>query len=159
MIGLSISGLDDCLKDFKDYELEADKAIQKASDDTIKAIVTDAKRRIQGGTKDKSVEGKKGSMGRFLIKSIMRKKQYEKDKYERVAGTDVPYAPYVEFGTGEKVFTNMDFDDQAKEVAKQFKGKKKVPGMTGVSFLNWSAINQRSKFIDRVKNELAKIKK
>jgi hypothetical protein len=77
---------------------------------------------------------------------------------EKVVGTDVEYASYIEFGTGDMVFENFDFDDNARRVAADFKGKgiRKV-NIKGDSFLNWAAVNQQEKLVKRIEDNLNKI--
>lgn len=160
----SIQGL---LRDLKGYEKESENAINKAIAQTSLAIQTDAKNRLREyltnigefltdkktGKKAASMRGHGGS---GLVGSIYNRVV---KSMEKIVGSDKHYAPYIEFGTGEKVFTNYDFDDEAKKVAAQFKGKKKVKGIRGVSFLNWAAVNQEKKHIERIETELNKINK
>lgn len=150
-IGVEISGMQGVLNDFKRFDNEVEKAIIKATDDTAKNVISDARKRLKGllGSSKHWITG-------TLAKSIKRMKQYEADKYEQVVGTDLEYAPYIEFGTGDMV----EIPEGAEGVASQFKGKgiRKV-NIKGDSFLNWSAINQRGKFTERVKEQLSKIKK
>jgi hypothetical protein len=151
MIGVEIIGAEGLRQDLNSYSKEAQKAIDKAVSDTAKAIETDAKKRLNG-----MFGSSKHVIFANLVKSIYKRKI---ESMEAVVGTPVHYAPYIEFGTGEKVFTNFEFDDEAKKVAAQFKGKKKVKGIKGDSFLNWAAVNQSKKLLERIETELNKINK
>lgn len=55
----------------------------------------------------------------------------EEDVYGYKIGSDLPYAPYVEFGTGAKVSVPSEY----KEFALQFKGQKEVAGMNAQPYL------------------------
>lgn len=159
----SIKGL---LRDLKGYERESLKAISKATDQTALAIESDAKNRLRGNfgansapsmpkmnikTKVQTGHGGAGLLGSIYNKAL--------SVIERIVGSDKKYAAYIEFGTGELVFTNSDFDNDAKKVAANFRGKKKVKGIRGESFLNWAAVNQEKKHIERIETELNKINK
>lgn len=163
----SIKGL---LRDLKGYERESLKAISKATDQTSAAIQMDAINRLRGmfgsaphsipkpkkGAKKLSNMEQTGHGWGGLAGSIYNKAI---SVIERNVGTNKPYAAYIEFGTGEKVFTNFSFDDAAKKVAALFKGTKRVKGIRGDSFLNWAAVNQEKKHIERIETELNKINK
>jgi hypothetical protein len=147
-IGLEVSGIDQLLKDFKGYEREAGRAIDKAVDDTADQISKIAKERLQGmqGSSRHIVYGN-------LIRSIYRRTL---GAMERIVGTPVNYAPYIEFGTGDLV----EIPEGTEEVAAQFKGRgiRKV-NIKGDSFLNFAAVHERKKLIDRITTNLNKIKK
>jgi hypothetical protein len=164
MIGLEVIGQRELLKGFEDYKVEAEKAINKAVSDTAKAIEVDAKNRLinsgEGHVYPKmniKTHQQTGSGGAGLLGSIYNRVV---QSMEKVVGTNKSYAPYIEFGTGDLVFTNSEFDEDAREIAKQYKGKgiKKV-NIRGTSFLNWAAVNQRLKLVDRIKENLNKIKR
>lgn len=144
----SVQGL---LRDLKGYEKESEQAINKAIHLTSLAIETDAKNRLRGlfGSEKHVIFG---ALVRSIYNRVIK-------SMEKAVGTNIIYAPYIEFGTGEKVFTNFDFDDEAKKVASQFKGKKRTKGIRGDSFLNWAAVNQEKKHIERIETELNKIAK
>jgi hypothetical protein len=148
MIGLEIIGQKELLKGFENYKVEAEKAINKAVSDTAKMIETDAKNRLRGmnGSRKHVVYGN-------LLRSIYNRVV---GSMEKVVGTNVSYAPYIEFGTGDLV----EIPEGTEDVAIKFKGKgiRKV-NIKGDSFLNWAAVNQRLKLVERIKDNLNKIKK
>lgn len=151
MMSVELIGADDLQKDLKKYGKDGEKAISKAISDTSKAIETDAKNRLRGNLgSDK--HWIYGALGRSIYNRVV-------NAMEKVVGTPVKYAPYIEFGIGEMVFTNMDFSAEAKAVAAQYKGKKKVKGFKGDSFLNWAAINQEKKFQKRIEDNLNALNK
>lgn len=147
-IGLEVTGTENLIRDFKGYEKEATKAVDKAVSDTAKAVETDAKKRLNGnfGSRKHVVYGN-------LLRSIYNRAV---QSMEKVVGTPVKYAAYIEFGTGDLV----EIPTGLESVAAQFKGKgiRKV-NIKGDSFLNWAAVNQRKKFIERIQTNLNKIKK
>jgi hypothetical protein len=147
-IGLQVTGAEDLIKDFKGYEKEAQKAVDKAVSDTAKMIETDAKNRLKGLY---------GS-AKHIVTGVLRSSIYNKPAADggKVVGTYVDYAPYIEFGTGDLV----EIPEGTEDVAAQYRGKgiRKV-NIKGDSFLNWAAVNQRKKFIERITNNLNKIKK
>ena len=150
MISVEVTGDKELIADLRGYEKQADKAIQKAVDDTARKIKEIAITRLKGGL-GSAVHVIAG----WLIGSI-----YDKpgEKLERMVGTGQEYAPYIEFGTGELVFQNFEFDADSRRAAAEYKGKKKVKGIRGDSFLNYGAVNQRKKFIERITDNLNKIK-
>lgn len=169
LIGVEIesSSVQGLIRDLKKYEKEIEKAIDKAVAQTSLAIQSDAKNRLRGmlgadsapsmpkqniKTRQQTGHGGAGLLGSIynrVVKSM-----------EKVVGSNKHYAPYIEFGTGDLVFTNFDFDDNAKKVAAQYKGRgiRKV-NIRGESFLNWAAVNQEKKLITRIETELNKINK
>lgn len=152
MIGIELIGSEGLQQDLRKYGVEAEKAINEAVKLTAAAIHLDAKHRLQGqlGSDKHMIHGFAGLVGSIYNKVVQ--------SMERVVGSGKEYAPYIEFGIGEMVFTNMDFSAEAKAVAAQFKGKKKVKGFKGDSFLNWAAVNQEKKHIERIEKELNKIR-
>jgi hypothetical protein len=76
-----------------------------------------------------------------------------------VVGTAKKYAPYIEFGIGDLVFTSKEFTDEEKQVASQFRGTKRVHGFKGISYLGWAATNQGPKLIERIEKNLNAINK
>jgi len=153
MIGVEIQGVEGLKKDLNAYSKEAQKAIDTAVKQTALAIQTDAKKRLNGmlGSNKHNIHGGAGLLGSIYHRIV--------ESMEWVVGTPNFYAPYIEFGTGDLVFTNFDFDDYTKRVAAQFKGKgiKKV-NIRGDSFLNFAAVNQSKKLVERIETELNKIK-
>jgi hypothetical protein len=152
MISVQIEGVNELLADFKEYKKESDKAIKDAVSMTVIDIVRDAKQRLQTGLQK---EPKHIRTGR-LWSSIMRKKEYERDQFEGVVGTDVEYAPYIEFGTGDLV----EIPEGSEAVAALYKGKgiRKV-NIKAVSFLNYAALKNAKKFIEYLEKNLNKIVK
>lgn len=151
MIGVDIIGVEGLRQDLKSYSKEAQKAIDKAVGQTATQIESVAKQRLLG-----MFGSARHVIYANLLKSIYKRKI---ESMEVVVGTPVKYAPYIEFGTGQEVFKNFDFDDEAKRVALQFKGTKKVKGIKGDSFLNFAAVNQGKKLLERIETELNKINK
>jgi len=98
-----------------------DKLIQKFHklDEKVKVNLKDevnaSALRIQSNAK-KNAPVNLGS----LRNSIYLKQQSDNKKFVYIVGTDVSYAPYVEFGTGGKVRIPAGYSDYAS----QFKGKK-----------------------------------
>ena len=158
MLSIEVDGINELQRDLTKYGKDAEKAINKACKDTATNIESDAKKRLKGmlGSDKHTIHGGAGLLGSISPRFI---KMMEHVVGAWSTGTDKYYAPYIEFGIGEMVFTNMDFSDEAKAVAAQFKGKKKVKGFKGDSFLNWAAINQEKKHIQRIENELNKLNK
>ena len=154
MLSIEVDGIDELQRDLSKYGKDAEKAIDKACRETARAITIDEKDRLEGmlGSDKHNIHGGAGLVGSIMSKPIK--------VMEWIAGSfGKHYAPYIEFGIGEMVFTNMDFSPEAKAVAAQYKGTKKVKGFKGDSFLNWSAINQEKKHIQRIENELNKLNK
>jgi len=151
MIGVEVIGTRDLQNDLNKYGVEGEKAINKAVSDTSKAIETDAKNRLRGGL-GSAKHWIYGALGRSIYNRVVQ-------SMEKVVGTPVKYAPYIEFGIGEMVFTNMEFTAEERAVAAQFKGQKKVKGFKGDSFLNWAAHNQEKKLIERIEKNLNDLNK
>ena len=149
-IDCEILGVSGVVSDFKKYGSEAEKAIDIAVKKTGLAVESDAKKRLKGmfGSAKHWISGR-------LASSIYNRKI---QNGERIVGTDVKYAPYIEFGTGSVVFQNFDFDADARRIASQYKGSgvRKV-NIKGDSFMNWAAVNQQNKNVERIKEELNKI--
>jgi hypothetical protein len=161
MINVDMIGLEAVKGLLSTFNVKAARAIDKAVGDSALDIETIAKKRLMGqmGSAAHSVPKKgkgkqQGHGGGGLLGSIKRKRVKD---MEWTVGTPSPYAPYIEFGTGDLVFTNFEFDDEAKAIASQFKGKgiRKV-NIRGDSFLNYAAVNQSKKFIERVIEQINK---
>jgi hypothetical protein len=151
MIGVEIVGVNELLAGFKKYKLESDRAISLAVRDTAMAVEKDAKERLRSGLQ----QNPKHVRHSRLLTSVRRMKQHEQDQFEAVVGTDVEYAPYIEFGTGDFV----EIPEGAEEVAAIYKGKgiRKV-NIRAVSFLNYAAVKNGKKFIESLTKWLNKIK-
>ena len=152
VFSLEIVGLEQLKAGFEDYEKQAQKAIKKATDDTAKAVETDAKKRLKGlyGSVKHWITGR-------LAQSIYNRPSSDVStkSYEKLVGTNVEYAPYIEFGTGDFV----EVPDGAESIAAQYEGQgiRKV-NIRGDSFLNWAAVNQASKYKERIITRLNKLK-
>jgi hypothetical protein len=150
-IDMEVVNLQQVLAGFKGYEKEAGDAIDFAVFQTANAIRKDAINRLQGMF---------GSLRHIGIGATLAGHMYTEkvQQGEWLTGNDMEYAPYIEFGTGDLVFTNFDFDEDARKVASQYKGKgiRKV-NIRGDSFLNWGAVNQQKKLLKRLETELNKI--
>jgi HK97 gp10 family phage protein len=152
MIGIEIQGVNELMAGLENYKKETDRAIKNSVTEVSMAVVRDAKMRLKEGLQQNPKHTRTG----ILWNSIMRKKQYEKDQFEAVVGTNVNYAPYIEFGTGDLV----EIPEGAESVAAQYKGKgiRKV-NIKAVSFLNFAAVKNRKKFIESLTKNLNKIKR
>ena len=153
-IGCDIEGIEELIADFKGYEKEAQSAIRKAISDTAKDIETDAKWKLAGqfGHKSHTVHGGAGLLGSIYNRVA--------GPNEKVVGTAQSYAPYIEFGNGDPVFTNFDFTEEEKYIAAQFKGQgiRKV-NIKGGSFLAFAAAKNQKKLAERIETNLNKIAK
>jgi hypothetical protein len=148
MIGnAEILGVEGLKADFRKYGKDAEKAVDIAVKQTGFAIQSDAKKRLNGmlGSAKHWITGN-------LAKSIYKRPL---QPMEMIVGTPVEYAPYIEFGTGDFV----EIPEGTEEVARLYKGKglRKV-NIKGDSFLNWAAVNQQKKLIERIEIELNKLK-
>ena len=150
MITCEIHGVEGLLQDFKGYEKEAGEAIKKSVTEVVTLIIKDAKMRLHTSLQKQPKHTRTGR----LISSIMRKKEHERDQFEGVVGTDVEYAPYIEFGTGDLV----EIPRGAEDVAAKYRGKgiRKV-NIKAVSFLNYAAVKNSKKFIEALEKNLNKI--
>jgi hypothetical protein len=154
ILDTKVEGVEGLLRDFKGYEKEAEAAIDKAVKETAQKGAKMAKDRL---------EGRLGSKRHYhfgdLIKSVFAKKGNKKMEAQFGSYT-CEYAPYIEFGTGDLVFTNFEFDEDARRVAAQYKGQgiRKV-NIRGDSFLNYAAVEQAPKLRERITNELNAINK
>jgi phage gpG-like protein len=165
MLSVEIIGAEGLKQDLNSYSKESQIAIDKAVSDTAQMIRTVAMNRLKGmlgsDPHSKPKIGKSGKQqghgGAGLLDSIKRRKI---QLMEWVTGTNQSYAAFIEFGTGDLVFTNFEFDDEAKKVAADFKGKgiRKV-NIKGDSFLNYAAVDQSKKLLERIETELNKINK
>ena len=152
MIDFVLEGAYKLMLGFEKYKDESSKAVTDAVNETSLAVESDAKNRLAGnlGSNRHTVHGGAGLLGSIY--------KHKVNDFEKQVGTNQNYAPYIEFGTGDLVFTNFDFDANARQVASQYRGKgiRKV-NIRGDSFLNWAAVNQQPKLIERIENNLNKI--
>ena len=77
----------------------------------------------------------------------------EQDVYGYKIGSNLPYAPYVEFGTGAKV----SVPSQYKEFALQFKGQKEVSGMNAQPYLLPNFEMQVEQFKNNIEKVLSNV--
>ena len=82
-----------------------------------------------------------------LRNSIHIEEQLNGNSYSVLIGSDIPYAPYVEFGTGDFVTYLPEYED----FAYQFKGTKKVVGMNPHPYLIPNYEEEKIRFIERLK--------
>jgi hypothetical protein len=151
LLGAEVDGIEGLMADFRGYEKEAEQAIDKAVAQTATAIQKTAKGRVEGRM------GSKRHWGTGLLsKSIMPRMNKMMDWQ---VGTSSEYAAYIEFGTGDEAFKNFPFDAEARQVASSWWSHKKWKGAKGDSFLNYAAVEQQPKLIERIKTELNKINK
>jgi len=87
-----------------------------------------------------------------LRASIHTEKVTEEDAIGFKIGSYLPYAPYVEFGTGTN---NVSVPTEYKEFALQFKGQKEVAGMNAQPYLLPNFEMQ----VEQFKNNIEKILK
>jgi HK97 gp10 family phage protein len=137
---VEVEGIDQLIKDFRHFGKEADKAVKRGVDRTALAVETDAKeklksdghvrtRRLLQSIHTETKEGTKyyyEASGASYPGSLNEKMQDD----ESIVGTNVHYAPYVEFGT-------------------KF--------MSGDSYLGYAAVKQDKKLRDRIIEELNKL--
>jgi len=139
----SIEGADLVRKQIEQTGKEIDKAIKRAIDKTALAIETDAKsklksdghiitNRLRASVHAELKNGKSFSYTDYPGNSYDGSLGEKIAADEAIAGTNVEYAPYIEFGT------------------KYFKGD---------SFLGWAALKQMKLLTDRVTKEINRILK
>jgi phage gpG-like protein len=167
MISVQVDNVNGVIASFKGYEREAAKAVKRAVDITAMELQADAKKILNShlqtfqtkGTKWKYKKGEYKRTG-TAVRSIQVQKtntgelSSDLGPLDAAVGSNLKYAPYWEFGIGDFVDIMPGWED----IAIQFKGKKKVHGFRGASFLGKATVNQAKKFMERVYNELAKIK-
>jgi len=152
MANIEIKGTEELLRGFEKYRKEATKAIKRGVDRTAGMVASDAKERLAGG-----LGGLMRRVTGRLIASVHaefgnKTEQPEKNTFkpvkaseasdknlnvtiaddEAVAGTNVHYGPYIEFGT-------------------KF--------ISAMSFLGFAAVRQDKRLKERVIEELNKINK
>lgn len=137
---VEVEGIDQLMQDFRRFGKEADKAVKRGVDRTALAVETDAKEKLKsdGHVRTRRLlqsihtETKEGSKyyyeasGESFSGSLNEKIQDD----ESIVGTNVHYAPYVEFGTKY---------------------------MSGDSYLGYAAIKQDKKLRERIIEELNKL--
>ena len=77
----------------------------------------------------------------------------EEDVYGFKIGSYLPYAPYVEFGTGAKVSVPSEY----QEFALQFKGQKEVAGMNAQPYLLPNFEMQVEQFKNNIEKVLSNV--
>ena len=131
---IEVEGVDKLIADFKRFGKEADKAVKRGVDRTALAVETDAKQKLlSDGHVDtrrllQSIHTETQSNQRFSYKdkngmSFNGSLNEQMKPDESIAGTNVHYAPYVEFGTSK---------------------------MSGDSYLGYAAVKQDKKLRDRI---------
>jgi phage gpG-like protein len=139
----TIVGLGDLLRKLKELPEKADLAIKKGVDRTALAIESSAKRkitsdghiitgRLRASIHAELTEGKSFTYSDNKGNSFEGALEEAFGKLEAVVGTNVFYAPFIEFGT------------------KNFSGD---------SFLNWAAVKEGALLKDRIEQELMKLLK
>jgi hypothetical protein len=137
----TIEGLGELFKKLRELPEKADQAIKKGVDRTALAIESSAKRKITSdghiitGRLRASIhaelqEGKPFTYHDNKGQSFEGALEEEFGKLEAIAGTNVFYAPFIEFGT--KYFS-------------------------GDSFLNWAAVKEGKLLKPRIEQELQKL--
>jgi phage gpG-like protein len=138
----TVEGISEFLKRMKVTQENIHKACKKGIDRTALAVESDAKKKLKSdghiitGRLFSSIhaELKEGQQFDYTDKngkSFDGSLKTEIDKLEAIAGTNVFYGPFIEFGT--KYFS-------------------------GDSFMGWAALNQSKLLKDRIIKELNKIK-
>jgi hypothetical protein len=143
---VKIEGTRELVANMKATKEEIHRACKKGIDRTAIAVESDAKKRLSGqfGSSRHIVhdrlrasvhhELKNGELYNYTDKngkSFDGSLKTEIDKLEAIAGTNVFYGPFIEFGT--KYFS-------------------------GDSFLGWAALKQGKLLVERIKQELDKIR-
>lgn len=137
---VEVEGIDQLIQDFRKFGKEADKAIKRGVDKTALAVETDAKEKLKsdGHVRTRRLlqsihtETKEGTKYRYEASgesyqgSLNEKIQPD----ESIVGTNVHYAPYVEFGTKY---------------------------MSGDSYLGYAAVKQAKNLKERIIKELNKL--
>lgn len=178
MINLEIEGIDELKRDFKRFGQKADVAIQKGTDRTALAIETLAKQRLKGmrwitGRLASSIHseankptqpGMTRSGGTFNYRSggeaYDGSLRVSLKNLESAVGTNVEYAPYIEFGT--KAHEIKPWRAKAlhlKNAAGEDVFAKRVfhPGIRPYSYLGYAALSEEKNLKKRIAEELNKL--
>ena len=154
MIQAEVIGSEQLQSDLRQYGKEAEKAIKKAVDDTALAVESDAKKRLNGmfGSAKHWITG---TLAKDVHKQLTQSGDLAEGltSTEAAVGTNLKYAPYIEFGTGDFVDIMPGWED----IAIKFKGRKKVKGFKGDSFLGWASLNQSKKLPERITKQMNKV--
>ena len=100
---------------------------------------------------------KKGHGGalKASVKTFQKKSDFS--VIVQAGGTeDSSYAPYVNYGTGERVFRGYRFRDDDKNYARRFKKTKRIKGQYANAFLSFAVDKYYPRFIRNVKKLLGK---
>lgn len=138
---IQVEGIEDLKADFRRFGKESDKAIKMAVDQTALAVESDAKKKLIGdghiitGRLASSIHAETENGKTYTYKDNKGNTfngglNENLGKLEAVAGTNVHYAPYIEFGTK---YISAD------------------------SYLGHAALKQEKKFSERVVKELNKL--
>jgi len=138
---IKVEGTEQLLRDFGKYRGEAKKAIKRAVDRTALAVETDARKKLKGdrhiitsrlfsSIHAETKQGQTFSYKNNKGESFDGKLHEPFNEMEAITGTNVHYAPYIEFGTK---YISSD------------------------PFLGYAAVVQDKKLPERVTEELNKI--
>jgi HK97 gp10 family phage protein len=138
----TIEGIHELLKKFSEIPEQADKAIKAGVDRTALAMETDAKNKLKAdghiitGRLRASIHAELKPLKSFSY-SDNKGNQFDgsieeefDDKLEAIVGTNVFYAPFIEFGTRH---------------------------FSGDSFLGWASVKQEKLLRQRIEDELNKL--
>ncbi len=139
MISVDLKGLKKFEQKLKQYKGRKRVAIENQTTKSLMAIERNAKRRAP-------VNKKTGAGGR--LRSSIHRRQQGLDGDVR---TNVHYAPYQEFGTGNLV----SVPDELQEIASQFRGKGvRQVNLPAQPFLYPSLVEERPKYVKGIEKAL-----
>lgn len=117
--------------------------------DALKARIIDE---VKASTLNLETSAKRDCPVNFgtLRSSIYKDENVDGSSYVSYVGSDLPYAPYVEFGTGGMVSVPVGYED----FAIQFKKQKKVIGMNAQPYLIPNFEIERKRLIENIKKIL-----
>jgi hypothetical protein len=140
---------------------DAEKAVKKAVDRTAIAVETDAKNKLKD---EKHIITNRL---RASVHAELEPNRYQGTdglnvnfgKLEAIAGTNVSYAPHIEFGTKPHVIVPKNKKFLAFKIGGVMIFTKKVnhPGFKGSSFMRFAAEKQKPEFEKRMVQELNKV--
>lgn len=149
---------------------DAEKAVKKAVDRTALAIEKDAKKKLKSDRH--IITGRLFSSIHAELKPNASFSFTDKEggtfdgslntnfgKLEAIAGTNVVYAPTIEYGSKPHVIEAKNKPFLVFKTAAGWIRKKSVnhPGFAGSSFMRWAAEKQKPEFEKRVTEELNKV--
>ena len=140
MFKAEIKGLKELQLKIERYDKDLSVRIDKELSDGAENIAVMAR--------SKAPKGRSGKLGASISADVTR-------KFNKSISVGVIYAPYVEFGTGVKVFQNpsFNFTPEMRLYAREFyvTGKGKQPAHP---FLFPSFVIEKKRIIDRIKQVL-----